>query len=400
MINSRDKIIIKIICITAAAATWLYVMTTINPETIRNIDNIALNIENEEVLIEEGYYLYENKNDRISVQIKGRRNEILELERKDITAKIDVADYTEGSVKIPVEIFLPQNVEIINYEPKQISCTIEKFIGKSVDVEVVKEGKPSDGFYLTEPELSLSAVIVSGPETLVESVKKAVVILDVTDAEKNISKNLPVNLYNDKNILVELQTKPSYIRVNTDVYPLKKVDVKVPVKGTIEQGYMIDSIVINPAEMQIAGNQEDIEQISSVETEPMDITGQTGVFTQKLKLIDNNFFSDTSEVQVTVILEKIVEKKFMYDITDIKFINIAEGYIVDKENENRQIIVRIEGPESRLSGTKKEDIILEIDLQNISENNIIGKVSYKTEIEYKNIELNMNEFPVRLLENR
>jgi len=125
MIKNKDKLIIQVFCIVAALITWLFVVNEVNPVIIKDVASIPVVLRNEESLESVGLVVAGIDISEIRVQIEGYRNDILNINKNDITAYIDVTGYKEGLNKIPVEIELPAGFNLTDYSPKQILCDLE-----------------------------------------------------------------------------------------------------------------------------------------------------------------------------------------------------------------------------------------------------------------------------------
>src|SRR6056297_1842566 len=133
MIDKKDKVLIILICIFAALASWFYVVTERNPEITENITDVTIEVRNSESLNNSGLVVANIDTTAVNVRVRGLRNEVMNIETTDINAFIDVFGYSEGSNKVPVDINLPSNVELVDYNPKQVLCEFEAIINKSFE---------------------------------------------------------------------------------------------------------------------------------------------------------------------------------------------------------------------------------------------------------------------------
>ncbi len=399
MMNSKDKAIIIVICFFAALVSWFYVVTEMNPETTEIISDVSIEIRNETDLRDSGLVVANIDTNTIDVRIRGLRNEVINIENTDINAFVDVVGYNEGSNKVPVEINVPENVVLIDYNPKQILCEFEAVINKSVDLEVEINGNEASGYFALQPESSVNTVIVRGPRSVLNSIEKAFVYLDITEASETINKRIPINIYNDKGIELNLETNPSIAEVTVPIYPIKEVEIDIPISGEVMEGYEVKNINIEPKTVLIAGREDIINEVEKVRCEAISVEGADDNIYLPAKFIEGNYYIiESVNPRIEIEIEEIVTKDLIYNVDDIEVINIPEELSLDTiEIPNEFILVTVEGFISVLNQISKEDVNLEVDLtQGIEGSNTVS-IELVTDIEISNYEMNPAEATVNLI---
>ena len=188
MLKSKDKIIIQILCILAALATWLFVVNEVNPITGKDVASIPIIVRNAEALEELGLVVAGIDISEIRVTVEGYRNDILNITRNDINAYIDVKGYKEGLSRIPVELELPDGVNIVDFSPKQVLCELEAIVNRTIDLTVEIDGLVEDGYYIGRSVSSVNSVIIRGPRSVVKYSAKSVDLFNFNDY-KDILEN-------------------------------------------------------------------------------------------------------------------------------------------------------------------------------------------------------------------
>jgi len=363
--NSKDKVLIILICIFAALASWFYVVTERNPETTENITDINIDIRNQTALNDSGLVVSNIDVSTVDVRIRGLRNEIINIDSTDINAFIDVVGYSEGSNKVSVEIKVPENVELIDYNPKQILCEFEAVINKSVDLEIDINGNEASGYYAMRSESSVNTVVVKGPRSVLNSIERAVVYMDISGAAQTLTKRIPINVYNDKGIELNLELNPAIAEITIPIYPIKEVEVDIPITGEVKEGYEIKEIRIEPGTVLIAGKQDRLSNIKTVRCEPISVEEADANIYLPAEFIQGNYYIiENVNPRIEIEIEKIISKDLIYNIEDIEYKNIPEGLEVGEVEVNSDfILVTIEGISSIINQVSKEDIVLTADLK-------------------------------------
>ena len=350
MINRKDKVLIILICVFAALASWFYVVTERNPETTETISDVTIEVRNSEVLNNSGLVVANIDTETIDVRIRGLRNQVINIENTDINAFIDVVGYSEGSNKIPVEINVPNNVELVDYNPKQVLCEFEAIINKSFDLGVNINGNVEPGYHAMRSESSVNTVIVRGPRSTLNSIDRAVVNMDITGATESLTKKIPINIYDDKGLELNLEDNPSI--------------VDIPLTGDIREGYGIKEVRIEPKTVLIAGREDVLQDIEKVRCEPISVEEADSNIYLPAEFIEGNYYIiESVNPRIEIEIEEIITKNLIYNAEDIEVVNLPEELKVETiELDTEPITVTAEGLSSIVNQISKEDLILTADL--------------------------------------
>ncbi len=97
-----------------------------------------------------------------------------------------------------------------------------------------------------------------------------------------------------------LRIEPSYVKVTLDESMTKQVQVKPFVVGQPAKGFEIKKITVSPATVAMEGAATEIERISALRTEPLDITGLDSDISQTVRVDANGRNIRVKTVDVTV----------------------------------------------------------------------------------------------------
>lgn len=134
------------------------------------------------------------------------------------------------------------------------------------------------------------------------------VVIDMADA-----KNGDNEFYFDKADIViprtikVLRMDPTYVRVVLDESVSKVLPVKVPIVGTVDQGYRIKALIVNPQSVKVEGAKTEVQRIAVLRTEPVDVTGFDADISQNVRINTNgiNIRTKTPEVTVKILIRGI-----------------------------------------------------------------------------------------------
>lgn len=362
MLKSKDKIIIQILCVVAALATWLFVVNEVNPITGKDVAAIPIIVRNAEALEEMGLVVAGIDISEIRVTVEGYRNDILNITRNDINAYIDVQGYKEGLNKMPVELELPDGVNIVDYSPKQVLCELEAVVNRTIDLSVEIDGLVEDGYYVGRSVSSVNSVIIRGPRSVVNSAVKAVALFNVNEATDSLEKRIPIDVYSDKGLELDVRITPEIAEITVPIYPTKRVEFSVPISVTPREGYEVTTITIEPRDVLVAAEPNVLANMIHVLTEEVDYEDVTNNIYVTADVIAGNFILvENVTPVVTINIERIESKVLIFNLSEIEFDNIPEGYTISFTAEDQPIQVEVTGLSSFIEELVKEDIKLKAD---------------------------------------
>lgn len=401
----RSYILVRIVCAILAVSLWIVVMFDRNPKIEKSFNDIQVSVLNKEKLEDAGYVLMDDIYDyTIDVVVSGFSANVASISKKDIQASINLSGYTEGASKIPVRMELPEGIEKVGTNPANISCNIEKIISVDMNVSNTYVGKQKNGFYVFDSYSEPEIIKIEGARSLVNSVAKAIVNVDITDASDDFYKNLPVRLYNasDEEIL-GLNITPTFVKQNVVVYKTKTVPVSFDQKGDVADGFKLLGITAELENIKIAAPSELLDDIENIFLDTVDISNisETSTFTQKI-INDGSFIvlTNTDSIDVTANVDEIITKNFVVSPENIEFKNLSSNLQVNINDGFDMITVNVIAPKTYLDKINLDDLKIYVDLQDY----VDGEYTVYAEIEeiegIDELRLVDNAFVIELMEKQ
>lgn len=359
---------IKILSIIAAIVMWLYVMNEQNPQVTYVIRDVPVKLQN---LDETKFALKDNSIEyKVNVRVRGRRSLVANLKPSDIHAQVNLRGRMEGDNLIRVDVSTPPNVELIDVSPREIMVTLEAIIEEQLPVSVDIIGVPAPGFAVDRPTSKPQAVVVKGPRSLVNAVKKVSASIDVTDTNSTIVSTLPVRVLDAQNKEQKGVTfRPEVVEVTVPIVPVSNVQVLPNIRGNPPEGYIIRDVRIDPPTVVVTGGHEILDGLQSLGTESINVEGATSTVSTDVKLIlpkgVSLFDEDIETVRVTVEIERLATTTLNVDSEEIQILNLSTG--LQAEVEKREILLTVSGPESIIDKVNKNMLRLNIDVANLAE---------------------------------
>lgn len=380
----KEQLIIKICCVIAAFALWLFITGTENPLTTYKLQNVPVKLLNADVLTRSNLVLVPGQDLTTSLNIKGANTTILLAKKaEDFTVVADLSAYAlkSGEQKIPIEIRKsPDNINVVNSDSLFITINLDELTNKKLPINVNISGKPKEGFYASTPELSLDSATVVGGSKSVNIVKKIVVEENIQGLEADISKKYKLKAVDDSGEEIkEVSVSPAYINVKIPVKKSKSVGITVKTTGNLDPKYTLESVKAIPQALNITGSLAELNNLNYLNTEAVDLSKITKSTTMDAKVIipnGLNLVSGSAVVKVQVNLnsqnaanaadkdktDKIVQKNLNLDI---KYNNLDGNY--EAKLDNYKTSLAVSGVESVINYLDLNKFSAQVDLAGLTE---------------------------------
>ncbi|HLR34457.1 MAG TPA: CdaR family protein [Tissierellales bacterium] len=402
--EKENNITIKIFALVIAIIMWTYVASEVNPEItkeFRNIDVIFTNVDN---LENAGIVALNPEEATVNVKLAGRRSDMVKISEDDITAKIDLEGYSEGTKKVPVDVEINSSrVRLVDYDPKVIPFEFDDISRKEEMVAIKTEGKLESGYVMGDIEVKSSSVFLKGPKTLMDSISEIVAIADIAGRTTDINLNLPIKILDENGKEIKgIDKNPTKVQVYIPVYKIKTVPVEIQTEGQLPDDYNISNMKAYPGNVKIKGKKEVIDKINYIQTASInvnDLIGNNGGYlelelpkgvelvdpNEKVKIIFDAKKREDSEEEIEEEpvtekeqpVEKVQTLSFKYGLDDVEIKGLDPEFHLDRNESTNTITISAKGLESRVRGLSKKDFTPEINLQDLSEGTHNVKVNVK-----------------------
>ena len=391
----------KIISLIFAIVFWVYVMDQVNPEIIKEYDDIRVEIVGAEQISTEGLILMNNEEHLVTVTVEGRRNDLLNFDENYLLITADVRGYKKGLNNVPIEKrVLVDNVVISDISKSDIKIQLDQIISIPKPIDIVANGTAVSGYELGPIEKDKMDIVVSGPETLVNRVVNLHGELNISEIQNDFTTEIsivPVDYEGNQVSGVELlQTS---VQCFIGVQKLRTLSIVANFTGQVQEGYQLIDIPLNPTSVVVRGKPEVVNNMNNVLTSKIELSEITERYRTELGLIlpegvDTPFMD--KPVQAEVIVEKIETKEFIFDLNEIGFANLNDIYSIKVLNSPGTLDVSLKDISSKLDLVNRNDIQLEIDLEGLDEGIHELPIDIITESKIKEISLNRETINIEI----
>ena len=367
------------ISILLAIIFWLYVRAENDIPMENQVRGIPIQIANEDVLESRGLMVSEIDPETINITFEGSSSVVPRLNRNNVTVSVDVARITsEGSYDLTYTVAMPTNLNTTggsgitrSSNVESIRVTVVPLYTREISIEGTFVGEVADGYQAGELEITPETVTISGEESVVNQVARAVVEVGGDALTETYTGDLPITLLDRDGNVIEDDRISLSVDTALVILPVQVVrDVPLTVNlipgGGISQED-IDRYVkveIDPATISVAGSAEDLEAITSISLGDIDLsTVLTTASVERNIEIANELtnISGVSRATVTITIEGLEMRTV--DVSNFELRNVSAGYHADIVTQS--IDIQIRGPRESLDQISPSQILVVGDLTDI-----------------------------------
>jgi YbbR domain-containing protein len=333
-------------------------------------------IKNEESITNQGK-IYEvlNGTDTIDVIIKANRTIVDSLSRENIKATADLEDLT---LMDTVAIQLSSNkyndkLESITSITESLKLNIENMQKTQLVVNCETVGEPESGYMIGNITTDQNIVRLSGPESAISKVSKAIASINVAGMTSDISTAVDLKLYDEEGNIVDtngITTNISSVNVNVEILARVTVPLTYTTLGMPATGYLVSGdITSTPGTVVIAGKKSIIDTINSIEISDINVTGQSSNMTTIVNVKDYlpsgvSYVGKSSDSNITIQvgIEKELTATFGVPSKNITLANLPAGLKGTISDLDDTVEIQITGLANIVSALNENTIVGVVDI--------------------------------------
>lgn len=387
----KNKFVMIILSAVVAFALWAYVVTVITPEYETTIYDIPVKLEGEDLLEYKKIPLVLMTEDlpKVSLKLYGNRSDLNKLNNTNIILKVDVSNLAEpGEQSLPFTITYPGNIneneiQVQSRDPGRITLEVERLVRKEVPVEVIYSGDLAEGYIVDKSEAALDyeKVSISGPESAVENIHKAVIHVDLQGRTKSFSESYRYTLCDEAGNAVDagrVVTNAAEVKHTMIIRKVKEIPLWVNlIEGGGDTASTVD-VIIDPETIRIAGSEATLEDLDELVLGTIDLGDISGMTRRDFDIVLPTGVTNITGVTKAGVIIRVKErqtKTFVVGPDQIQLLNVPAGMRATLVSQSLTITIR--GTQEQLEQMTAADIQVQVDLSGETKE---GMVSLKSTI--------------------
>ncbi len=370
--NDRFVLIFSIL---AAIVLW-FIMATVNTnERPRVIYDVPIEVTLPDSALEQGYKIYGQNEVKARVSVKGNSLTVNQIKNSDIQVVAQEVSSVSGAGEYTFNLVAVKKGQLTDYEVVSIDPgTVVVEVDKSKEMTLPIESKinytTDENHYISAPELSTSSVKLSGPETVLNQVAKAVVEYDVKESlQETKTFSAKIHLYSSEgNLIEDDRITMSTDRVDVTLTVLNRKELPLTFKYKNQpSNFDIDKskIKITPETLDVGATADMINNLSEINLGELDLS--------KLSPDTSTFVMDVILPDGVRNLSNVTTATVEFDLSDFttKTIDISNFNVKNLDPSKtatvttKSMSVTIVAPKSVIDQIEENDISADIDMSSI-----------------------------------
>lgn len=266
------------------------------------------------------------------------------------------------TLEVPVDVFpVDPRVRVVDYEPPGVTVRVDRVLSRVLPVDV-DHGPLPEGIDLGPMSVEPAMATISGASSRLQNVRTVEGHIVVDASGINIDQDVALEALDEVGAIVSgVSIEPAMARVQADVarqLAYATLPVIPVLEGSPEQGKRVDNVSVLPATVTISGENPDVRQLASIETEPVDISGGTTEVVAEVGLSLPPDMSVAGEARVTVLVTFTDARASRAYEVGTALTGTQPGYTYRVAEPSVSVIVA--GPVDRLDELMVEDMTVEL----------------------------------------
>ena len=350
-----------------ALAVWVAAVTAADPDEVRAYPYpIKIQIVGQD----SGLIVSGDIPSGVQVTIRAPRSvwDQLTTRTDSVRALLDLSGLGAGEHKLDLQIQITARpARIITVSPASVTVNLEPLTTRTLPLDLTLSGQPATGYQAGDTSLDPKEVVIAGPQSLVESVKRLRVNLNLDGVRESIDQALTIQALDQNNQPVTgITIHPETAQVKLPVSQqggYRDMAVKVTVHGQVASGYRLDNISVFPPVVTVYSSDPTVVNAlpGVVETQPLDLQDVNDNLTTRLQL---NLPPGISVVgEQTVLIQagvSPIESSLTLSGEKVEVIGLPAG--MSTEVSPATVDVILSGPLPLLDTLTRQDVRVTVDV--------------------------------------
>lgn len=333
---------LKILAVFSAVVLWLLVVNIDDPTQTQSF-TASINVENADYMTELGkYFEPQDSNMTVSFKVSAKRSVMRYLSNADFRATADMENIQEtegGMYRVPLDIVATRYASSVTFEGKTryMEVNVENLMTEQFPIQATAVGTPAEGYAVGTLKVAPNILKVTGPESVVSQIDRAVATIDVTGASSDLTDSVTPVVYDAGGSEVASQKLSFHIdkvTVAAEMLNVKSLLMEIEPSGEVAEGYACTGVSINPTRIAVKGTTSALNASGSIviPSERLNISGADAdvvrsidireYLPEGLELVD----ASAHMIEVTASVEQIVSQNFDIPLENITLQNLRTGY--------------------------------------------------------------------------
>ena len=336
--------LLRILALCVAVALWFVIQRYADPTASRTISNIPITVINDQMIASASKTYRVDSPLYASVYVTGIGSVVNSLRAEDFSAVADISQMYDLTGQVPVTVtclhgdIQPKQVE---NETKSIKIVMENILTKSFEINLDASGEIAEGFRMGKTVLQPSRVVVRAPESLMQTISRAAVSIDVAGLDEPTSFKEAIRLLREDGTAVELAglenctVSADSADISMEILSVKNLPVFYTVRNQekVASGYRFTGAELSLSSVQVSGLKSRLAELSAITipADKLDVANAAGDISVRLDLNEYlpdaiNFVNDEDRYLTVTLKVEALTTQIMDVVNKLVWVGMDENY--------------------------------------------------------------------------
>lgn len=374
----KNRKIFRIVCsVLVALIIWAYVdeEKTINVKMA--VNDLPVEFSGEDTtLADKGLMLLAGYDTTVDLVLKGPRKVLWKLNKDEIRIVADTSSIQDtGTQTLTYEVVCPDNVQRSQIQVESaslyaITVAVGELYTKQVPIYCEVTGRVADGYIAEELVLDPSMLVLRAQRDELLNVSYAKIRVNINGIKETLIHAVEYQLYDHNDIPIDdakIRVASRLIQVMMPVKAVKEVPLRLNFVEAVGSTMQQVEYTIEPSAMvQLKGDKQILDSIESIvlDTIYLQDLDENQTLEYTISVPDGaEIVGDNTQVTVQISMTGVSERR----VNSSNFVctNVAEG--LDAVITTESLSVSVRGLSEQIDALTGEDLLMTVDLSNITE---------------------------------
>lgn len=338
---------LKIMAVFFAAIVWMVAGSFNDPLRENTFYNVPVQLTNTgSITRQDKTYEVLNNSGNVRITVMAASSVLEDLSRDNLVVRADCSQLTADNT-VPIEVsindpVLENNIKSIQSDKEFVQLEVENAGSRQLTINVVKTGTLPEGYITGRTVTESNMMSISGPESAVEKVRRAVVEVSLDNVTSDVEIVAQIRLLDaDGNEVTDASIRKSIenVKITVPVLYTKEVPLSYEISGTVADGYALNGVSsVEPATVLVSGRESDLSALEGIEipASELDVTDAKGTVTKTVDI--RRYLPDgislagsvfDGRVTLTAEVEPIRRRTLEISADAVQVLNIPEGWLAE-----------------------------------------------------------------------
>lgn len=365
-----------VIAILTAIILWVYVDNQVTTDAILSVKDVPVEFTGEDTtLANKNLMLLSGYDTTIDLKLEGPRRVLWQMNTDAIRIVADTSSIDSTGVQtLSYTIVYPDNVSrnaisVKSASAYTVTVTVGELYTKEVPVYCDVNGEVAEGYFAGDLQIDTKTLVLHAQREDLLNVSYAKVEVNAGGATRTLIQTLEYTLYDYNDVPVinnNIRSATKLVQITLPVRTMKVIPLRMELVGTPEDGADNVQYDINPASIQVIGEEDTLAAIESIVLDRIYVEDLAAyqTFNYDIKVPVGTALAENEPAVAVVTVVVNNAKEAVLSVGEVTCENVAEHL---KASVDLPLDITVWGEATAVEAIEAADVQVRVDLMDVTE---------------------------------